>query len=312
MTIATIDSKNNPGSFIQELTKRDMTTAKISRKAIREVSQQMKTTEARFLVDNYYVAQRERIRLDNQIRAMNLDGEPNLVLAFLSNQALLREELLKKALDEFTLHHPVGAWMRTIHGIGPVTAAGLLAHIDINKAQTAGAIWKFAGIDGETVWKTGEKRPWNASLKTLCYKIGEGFVKTSGNEKSVYGQLYKNRKLQEIEKNKRGDFSDQAKAQLAGKNYRDGTVTRAALEKGMLSDANIHARARRYAVKIFLSHLHEVMYITLLGRRPPNPFAIAILGHAHKLEVPNAGEIRSFVEPVEVIEDSDTDKLDLA
>ena len=55
-------------------------------------------------------------------------------------------------------------------------------------------------------------------------------------------------------------------------------------------------------VKMFLSHLHEVMYITILGQKPPMPFAIAHLNHAHYVKVPNPQHIREFVEPVEVEE----------
>ncbi len=280
----------------------------LKRKDIRAASEKMSVTEARFLVDNYYIAQRERIRFDNQIREMKATGEPNLVLTYLSTQAAKREEIIKKSLDDFTIDHPVGAWMRTIHGIGPVTAAGLLAHIDITRAPTVGAIWKFAGIEGSAIWEKGEKRPWNASLKTLCaFKIGESFVKTSGNEKSYYGKIYKQRKLLETENNKNLVYAEQAAMQLASKNYFKETATKKYLESGMLSPANIHARARRYAVKLFLSHLHEVMYKTILGKNPPAPFAIAILGHAHMLDVPNPEHIRKFVEPIEIL-DNDFDE----
>lgn len=58
----------------------------------------------------------------------------------------------------------------------------------------------------------------------------------------------------------------------------------------------------RELVKMFLSHLHEVMYITILGQKPPMPFAIAHLNHAHYVKVPNPQHIREFVEPVEVEE----------
>jgi hypothetical protein len=296
-------------STIANMTQRDIFEAQeLSRKEVKAIKEEAKTmtaTEARFLVDAYYIAQRERIRLDNQVRSMSADGEPNLVLSFLSTQAAHREDIMKKALDSFTKFHPVGIWMRSINGIGPVTAAALLAHIDINRAATAGAIWSFAGIDGNAKWEKGQKRPWNAALKTVAYKIGESFVKVSGNPDAYYGQLYKRRKELETARNLNGEYKEQAAAELASKNYTKGTVTRNALEAGQLSAAHIHARARRYAVKIFLSHLHEVMYKTILGKNPPAPFAIAILNHAHRLEVPNPDMIQDFVEPVEIIEDHD-------
>lgn len=291
---------------ITSIVQHDLRAAeKLGRKETKTMMDEMKqltATEARFLVDSYYIAQGDRIRYDNQVRAMVESGEPNLMLTHLALQASKQEDLIKKALDAYTIDHPVGAWLRTIRGMGPVTAAGLLAHIDISKAPTAGAIWKYAGIDGATTWEKGQKRPWNAELKTLCYKIGESFVKTSNKEDSVYGKMYKERKLWETAKNDRGEYAHAAAKELATKNYSAGTVTRKALDSGKLSAGHIHARARRYAVKMFLSHLHEVMYITILGQKPPMPFAIAHLNHAHMVAVPNPQHVRKFVEPVEVLE----------
>jgi hypothetical protein len=43
----------------------------------------------------------------------------------------------------------------------------------------------------------------------------------------------------------------------------------------------VHARAKRFAVKMFISHLHHMMYVAKYGTNPPRPFAIEILGHAH-------------------------------
>ena len=89
-------------------------------------------------------------------------------------------------------------------------AAGLEAHIDITRAPTVGHIWRYAGLDPTCEWRKGEKRPWNASLKTLCWKIGESFVKVSGKEKSLYGRLWKERKELEEKRNAAGEFADQA------------------------------------------------------------------------------------------------------
>ena len=62
-------------------------------------------------------------------------------------------------------------------------------------------------------WKKGEKRPWNASLKVLCWKIGESFVKVSSNPKDFYGKLVRPIDL-EIKRNDQHLFADQAEAKL--------------------------------------------------------------------------------------------------
>lgn len=244
--------------------------------------------EARFLVDAYYQMQENRKRAGNQSRALTESGEPHEVLGWLFDQSHVLEKQVARALDAYSDGHPVGQWSRSIVGIGPVIAAGLLAHIDINKAPTVGHIWRFAGLDPTSEWKKGQKRPWNASLKTLCWKIGESFVKVSGNPKSFYGNVWKERKALEIERNDAGLFKEQAEAKL--EKFKIGKTTEAYkwYSQGMLPPGHIHARAKRYAVKLFLAHWHDAAYRNEFGSAPPMPYAIAQLGHAHYIAPPSS------------------------
>jgi len=241
--------------------------------------------EVRFLVDAYYQQQDNRIRAAGQIRSMG-EGEPHQVLVWLMDQSDTLENQIKRALDRYTQAHVTGTWMRSVYGIGPVISAGLLAHIDINKAPTVGHIWRFAGLDPTSKWEKKTKRPWNARLKVLCWKAGESFVKFSNNEQCYYGHVYKKRKELEQERNEALAFREQAAAILATKNIGKDTDAYKAYSVGKLPPAHIHARARRYAVKLFLSHLHGEMYRTILHEEPPLPYPIAILGHAHMIHPP--------------------------
>ena len=67
--------------------------------------------------------------------------------------------------------------------------------------QTVGHIWRFAELDPTQTWEEGQRRPWNASLKTLSWKIGESFVRRSRDEDATYGRFYRERKQLEIERN---------------------------------------------------------------------------------------------------------------
>ena len=159
------------------------------------------------------------------------------------------------------------------------------------------------------------KKPFNSSLKTLCWKIGESFVKVSKREGAFYGRMYAQRKCKEWDRNLSGDLVDQANKKLRdtkiGKTtdayaWYSGKINpskvREALNNGeelkvdnllaeegkglpMLPPAHIHARSTRYTVKIFLSHLQECWYRQDIGE-PPNPFAVGILGHAHVIHPP--------------------------
>lgn len=314
--------------------------------------------EARYLVDVYYITQEDRKRADNQARAMK--NEPHSVLAWYAEQNGILESQIKVALDIYSGNHPVGAWMRAQKGIGPVIAAGFLAHLDIYHVdrmtrrrvptETVGHWWSFAGLNPSSRWlgnsgvgeildarfpnmkqfdetalhavaaavsrpagyvlsvlkdqETGEvaeqisrtalkkhlaRRPWNAKLKTLCWKASDCFVKVSGGTNpGYYGTVYRNRKEYEIRRNERGDNADTAIRLLTEKRWDPTTEAYKAYAAGRLPAGQIDMRARRYAVKLFLSHLHDVWYRHEFKKAPPMPYPIARLGHADYIPVPEA------------------------
>ncbi len=252
-------------------------------KDLAKASMTLGPAETRFLVDSYYIMQEQRKRSANQVMALSETTEPHEVLVWFACQNRTLENQIKRALAKYAEGHPVGARMLSVVGIGPVITAGLLAHIDIKLAPTVGHIWRFAGLDPTSKWEKGERRPWNAALKTLCWKIGESFVKNKGRENCFYGQLYDQRKAYEVEINARNGYADQAAAILKSHpSHKQKTI----YSEGKLPDGHIHARAKRYAVKLFLAHLHDVWYRHEYGEAPPLPYPIAHLGHAHKIDPP--------------------------
>jgi hypothetical protein len=247
----------------------------------------MSIPEARYLVDLYYQVQDFRKASASQTRAALKAEESCEFLKTVHGDMETVETNIKTALDEYTETTQIGRWAKSICGIGPVITAGLQAHIDITKAPTVGHIWNFAGLNPTIKWEKKTKRPWNASLKTLCWKIGESFVKVSGNPKDVYGKIYAERKEKETAKNEALEFKDQAVAILSEKKIDKKTEAFKAYSAGKLPPAHIHARAKRYAVKLFLSHWHWVRFEIEYGKRPPNPYVIEHLGHVHLIEPPN-------------------------
>lgn len=140
------------------------------------------------------------------------------------------------------------------------------------------------------------RRPWNAELKTLCWKTGDCFVKVSKEYTSkktgriikpgYYGLVYRHRKEFEERENELGHYADRARMALEKKNFRDDTIAKKHYLAGRLPPAHIHARASRYTVKLFLSHLHGVWYEHHYKRPPPMPYVISHLGHGHYIPPP--------------------------
>ena len=254
---------------------------------LRKASETLSAAEARFLVDAYYISQEDRKRAHNQVRSMPV--EPHVLIGWLAEQGETLETQIKSALDVYTDKHPSGRWMKSVYGIGPVIAAGFLAHIDITRSPTVGHIYSFAGIagDGQKAWAKGERRPFNAALKTLCWKTGQSFMKFSGNEECFYGAIYRERKAREVARNESGGCAGQAAAILEAKRIGKTTEAFKHLTGGKLPPAQIDGRARRFAVKMFLSHMHCVMFWLEHQTLPPNPYALDQAGHAHFIRMPN-------------------------
>lgn len=231
----------------------------------------------RELTDTYYLIQKMRIRQGNQVMASQEEDIGEWMRLYLQMFETM-EQVAASALRVYAGSTPLGRWCMANIGIGPILTAGLLAHIEIEQAPSVLNIWRFAGMDPTCVWEKGQKRPWNAALRRLGWLIGESFVKVSGNPKSLYGRLYLERKAYELACNEEGRYESQAKERLA-RNPRSRES--GAWKKGKLSQGHIHSRAKRWTVKLFLSHFHSAAMVLKLGKEPPVPYAIAHLGHVH-------------------------------
>lgn len=270
----------------------DLAPLKVLTRDLKTASKTLGDSEARFLVDSYYALQEFRISSGNQVRQLSTkeygtEPEPHQTLAFFNEQFESLEEQIKKSLDAYSAAHVAGVWARSVLGIGPVISAGLLAYINIDTTPSPSSLWSFAGLNPNQKWEKGEKRPWNAGLRVLSWKIGESFVKVSGNEKAFYGKLYADKKLSEVAKNEQKAFADQAARILTEKKIGKTTDAYKAYSQGLLPPAHIHARAKRYAVKLFLSHFWQVAYESKNGKRAPRAYALEHLGHVHEIPPPN-------------------------
>jgi hypothetical protein len=254
---------------------------------LRNAAKLMGVREARYFVNTYYDLQDYRIASANQQRKLLEGEEPSEFIGWLNTNLDVLEQQIHGMLDKWSSAQHMGQWARAVCGVGPVISSGLLANIDVTKAPTVGHIWRFAGLDPTMKWNKGEKRPWNASLKRLCWIMGESFVKVSGNQKDVYGKLYLERKEYERKKNEKQEYSAIAAARLTqdkGRKKHMDAGLKELLETGTLPAAALHERSKRWAVKIFLAHWFEEAYRTHYGAEPPKPYPIAILGHAHVIK----------------------------
>lgn len=256
-------------------------------KDVRALAVDFDRSSVRELVSLYYRLQDNRIASAAQTRELQKNESPHELMEYLSVQLSTMEKSLKYPLQRFAQSYAVGNWALSQYGIGPVITAGLISHIDIERAPTAGSVWRYAGVDPTAKWEKGKKRPFNAELKTLVWKVGQSFMKFSGKDECFYGKLYKQDKERRIAMNEAGHFADKAKAILTEKEWKRDNVTRRRLKDGFLPDGQIDAQARRFAAKIFLSHFHAVWFEDHYNRPAPTPYTIAHMGHVHEIKIPN-------------------------
>ena len=212
--------------------------------------------QIRYIVEGFYDIQQLRIAAQLQIGQLERNGLSADVLRELVFARLKADEKeIEKSITAYVKALDVWqTWLKGVKGIGPIITAGLESWVDdIGRFDNVAKLWAYAGlhvIDGAAARrKKGEKANWNSRLKTLCWKIGESFVKTKGGYRGEY---------------------DKAKAyyQQVHSDYTKG---------------HIHAMAKRKAVKLFLSHYWHVKR-ELAGLSTQAPYAIAKLGHTTYIE----------------------------
>lgn len=163
----------------------------------------------RALVDYRFSKQEQRKAFGNQIgaieRATDTSVDP-LALRILKADSARLEAKADATIKAMVENHRAGRWAVSVPGIAHTFAGVLLAHVDIhpwvcmgqraNKrlvkccqsdpctpqchvgyVNTAGKLWRFAGVDPSSTWRKGERRPHCAILKTLTWQIGESFKK---------------------------------------------------------------------------------------------------------------------------------------
>jgi hypothetical protein len=162
-------------------------------------------------------------------------------------------ELEKEAdedIKDLVTGMPIIDAMVAVKGVGYLLAAKVVAMIDIERADTVSALWRYAGYgvnDGEREKPVkGEKLHYNIRLKTTCYLIGSSFLRSN----SPYRQVY-----------------DDAKVFYEA-NRPDWTK------------AHRHQAAMRKMIKLWLSHTWQV-WRKLEGLPTRELYVQEKLGHQH-------------------------------
>ena len=87
--------------------------------------------------------------------------------------------------------HPAYPWFSRIKGVGGENIGKVVAPIDIERAKTISALWKFAGFsveDGAAPRriKGGGKLSYNSQLRSMCWRLASSLKRVKGSFYDYY------------------------------------------------------------------------------------------------------------------------------
>lgn len=252
----------------------------------------------------------EKLRVASEVRQTHLalQGKQDHETDELHRRLKDLENYVDDRVAYLIKSHPAYPWFSRVLGVGRENIGKVVAPIDINKAHTISALWKFAGWaveDGSAPKrvKGGGKLSYNSQLRSMCWRLATSLKRAKGKfykyylkEKDKYYERFENQGYK-ILVTPRGKWL----CLNCGKSWerkRDITpcCDNQKIEKrlrqeppGVIWVGHLDAMAVRKMIKLFLSCLWlvwreaEDLPIT-------NPYAIDVLEH------------RSLIDPWEMVD----------
>ena len=246
------------------------------RKQKQEEAEQKRIDYLFELVNMYYAFQKERNAFANRMamieqgRSVDTLVKRKVFEKYKERFADLEQEIASD-IAMYVQDHPMYDYITGVKGIGACLGAQILSQIDIRKADTVSALWRYSGLSVDAEGKAdrlkkGQKSVFNTRLKMVMYKVSTQFLRN----RSPYAKFYYNAKA--YYKQNRPDWT------------------------------KLHCdyAARRKMMKMFMSHLWEV-YRKLEGLPTPAPYVFEKLGHTHMISPHEFGWFKNSPEPTKKV-----------
>ena len=219
----------------------------------------------------------EKLRVQSQVRQSHLllQGRSDPETDELHRRIVDLEKYIDGRVATLLKAHPAYGWFSLVKGIGKENIAKIVGLVDIEKAQTASALWSFAGFapdktTGKSMRRTpGEKLHYNSQLRSMCWRVANSLLRAKGK----YYEYY----LSSKERLEDRMISEGRQVVPAIKLPKENG--KKVENESYISEGHIHNMALRLMIKLFLSHLWlEWRQGAGLPIRPC--YAIEKLGHS--------------------------------
>jgi transposase len=229
--------------------------------------------ELKALFDDRVQIMRLQLKINNQLLAYErrTDTAHPDTAAFLTEQLvpiharlMQIDKSIERALKAYP--DPVSRAAMRVKGLGPITVAALAVYVDLEKAATPSALWKYVGLHcaSHQRYTKGEAGGGNKTLRTVLWNSANVMMKLGdGGYREVY---------------------DRTKARLAGSEKVVQTRnTQGKMVEAMWKDtkpSHRHGAALRAIIKHLLAD-YWLVGRTLKGLPTTPLYAESLLGHTH-------------------------------
>jgi len=219
-----------------------------------------------FLVDSSLII--EKLRVAAQVRQTHLKKQERKDPE--TDNLLERIKGLEKYVDDrvtqLIKNHPAYPWFNQVKGIGKENIGKVIGLVDIEKAGTISALWKFAGYSVENGkapkrQKGAGKLSYNSRLRSMCWRLGTSLMKAKGKFYDYYSDEKKKYVRKCLDKNMKIVPASQLPKDKNGKRYEP---------EGVISEGHVNNYGLRKMIKLFLACLWLCWReATNLPTRPP-------------------------------------------
>lgn len=129
----------------------------------------------------------EKLRVASEVRQSHLarQGKKDPETDELHRRLKDLEDYVDGRVVPLIQSHPAYSWFSLVLGVGTENISKVVAPIDIEKAHTISALWKFAGFsveDGAAPRrvKGGGKLSYNSQLRSMCWRLASSLRQARG------------------------------------------------------------------------------------------------------------------------------------
>ncbi|GAH71069.1 unnamed protein product, partial [marine sediment metagenome] len=129
----------------------------------------------------------ERLRVSAEVRQTHLakQNKEDPETDELHQRLKDLEDYIDGRVADLIKSHPAYPWFSRVKGVGGENIGKVVAPIDIERAKTISAVWKFAGFSVEDGTaprrvKGGGKLSYNSQLRSMCWRLATSLKRTKG------------------------------------------------------------------------------------------------------------------------------------